>query len=89
MTYNLRRPFQVYNVSLKKEQYDQIMIEYAGIRDRHRHELEKRRIRAYARIPALQELEQQTPSLAMDLLRRRLSGSPGGSAADPPQAADS
>ena len=51
------------------------MIEYAGIRDRHRRELEKRRVRAYARIPALQELEQQTPSLAMDLLRRRLSAS--------------
>ena len=65
-------------MSLKKEQYDQIMIEYAGIRDRHRHELEKRRIRAYARIPALQELEQQTPSLAMDLLRKRLSGAGAG-----------
>ena len=52
------------------------MIEYAGIRDRHRHELEKRRMRVYARIPELQELEQQTPSLAMDLLRKRLSESP-------------
>lgn len=48
------------------------MIEYAGIRDRHRHELDQRRMRAYARIPELQELEQQTPSLAMDLLRKRL-----------------
>ncbi len=65
-------------MSLKKEQYDQIMIEYAGIRDRHRRELDKRRLRAYARIPALQELEQQTPSLAMDLLRKRLSGAPSG-----------
>ena len=52
------------------------MIEYAAIRDRHRHELEKRRMRVYARIPELQELEQQTPSLAMDLLRKRLSESP-------------
>ena len=48
------------------------MIEYAGIRDRHRHELDQRRMRAYARIPELQELEQQTPSLARDLLRKRL-----------------
>lgn len=50
------------------------MIEYAGTRDRHRHELEKRRMRAYARIPELQELDRQTPSLAMDQLRKRLSG---------------
>ena len=63
-------------MSLKKEQYDQIMIEYAGIRDRHRHELDQRRMRAYARIPELQELEQQTPSLAMDLLRKRLLAAP-------------
>lgn len=59
-------------MSLKKEQYDSIMNEYAGIRDRHRRELEKRRVRAYARIPALRDLEQQTPSLAVSLLRRRL-----------------
>ena len=52
------------------------MIEYAGTRDRHRHELEKRRMRAYARIPELQELDRQTPSLAMDQLRKRLSGAP-------------
>lgn len=52
------------------------MIEYAGIRDRHRHELDQRRMRAYARIPELQELEQQTPSLAMDLLRKRLLAAP-------------
>ena len=50
------------------------MIEYAGTRDRHRHELEKRRMRAYARIPELQELDRQTPSLAMEQLRKRLSG---------------
>lgn len=52
------------------------MIEYAGIRDRHRRELDQRRMRAYARIPELQELEQQTPSLAMDLLRKRLLANP-------------
>ena len=61
-------------MALKKEQYDSIMNEYAGIRDRHRRELEKRRARAYARIPALRELEQQTPSLAVSLLRKRLLG---------------
>lgn len=52
------------------------MIEYAGIRDRHRRELDQRRMRAYARIPELQELEQQTPSLAMGLLRKRLLAAP-------------
>ena len=50
-------------MSLKKDQYDQIMIEYAGIRDRHRHELDQRRLRAYARVPELQELDRKTPSL--------------------------
>ena len=76
-------------MSLSKEQYDRIMNEYAGIRDRNRHALEKRRMQAYARIPALRELEQRTPSLAVDLLRRRLSGglpdqtgSPAGSASE-------
>lgn len=61
------------------------MIEYAGIRDRHRRELDQRRMRAYARIPELQELEQQTPSLAMGLLRKRLLAAPlqqGASEAD-------
>ena len=52
------------------------MIEYAGIRDRHRRELEKRRTRAYARIPELQQLEDRTPSLAVDLLRKRLAQDP-------------
>lgn len=60
------------DVSLKKEQYDSIMNEYAAIRDRHRSELEKRRMQAYARIPELQELEERTPSLAVGLLRKRL-----------------
>ncbi|MDO5477243.1 MAG: ATP-binding protein [Eubacteriales bacterium] len=62
-------------MSLNKEQYDRIMTEYAGIRDRHRHELEKRRIQAYARIPELQELDQRTPSLAVSCLKRRLAQS--------------
>ena len=48
------------------------MADYARIRDRHRRELEKRRTQAYARIPALQKLEEQTPALAVDQLRRRL-----------------
>lgn len=48
------------------------MTEYAGIRDRHRRELEKRKMRAFARVPALEELTHQTPSLAMDVLRKRL-----------------
>ena len=61
-------------VSLKKEQYDSIMSEYASSRDRHRRALEKRRMEAYARIPALQELEQRTPALAVETLRRRLNG---------------
>ena len=65
-------------MSLKKEQYDTIINEYAKIRDRHRRELEKRRSRAYARIPALQELEQSTPSLAMECLRQRLRDGTGG-----------
>ena len=69
---------------LKKEQYDSIMIEYAGIRDRNRRELEKRRMQAYARIPDLQKLEQQTPSLAVGLLRKRLAED--GSAASAPNA---
>lgn len=60
-------------MSLKKEQYDSIMSEYASIRDTHRRELEKRRMQAYARIPALQEMEERTPSLAVGLLRKRLS----------------
>lgn len=51
------------------------MADYARIRDRHRRELEKRRAQAYARIPALQKLEEETPALALGLLRRRL-GSP-------------
>lgn len=59
-------------MSLKKEQYDSIMNEYAGIRDRHRRELEKRRSEVYSRIPALRQLEQETPSLAVGLLRKRL-----------------
>ncbi len=63
-------------MSLNKEQYDRIMTEYAGIRDRHRRELEKRRTRAYARIPELQQLEDRTPSLAVDLLRKRLAQDP-------------
>ena len=48
------------------------MNEYAGIRDRHRRELEKRRSEVYSRIPALRQLEQETPSLAVGLLRKRL-----------------
>ncbi|MDO5131865.1 MAG: ATP-binding protein [Eubacteriales bacterium] len=62
-------------MSLKKEQYDRIMAEYAAIRDRHRRELESRRAQAYARIPELQQLDSRTPSLAMRLLRKRLEGS--------------
>lgn len=61
-------------MSLKKEQYDSIMSEYARIRDRNRRALEKRRTKAYARIPALQELDRQTPSLAIEQLRQRLQG---------------
>lgn len=48
------------------------MTEYAGIRDRHRRELEKRKMQAFARVPALLELTHKTPSLAMDALRKRL-----------------
>lgn len=48
------------------------MNEYAAVRDRHRQALEKRRMQAYARIPALQKLEERTPGLALDALRRRL-----------------
>lgn len=48
------------------------MAEYAGIRDRHRRELEKRKTQAFARVPALLELSRKTPSSAMDLLRKRL-----------------
>lgn len=70
-------------MSLKKDQYDQIMIEYAGIRDRHRHELDQRRLRAYARVPELQELDRKTPSLAMNVLRRRLSDAPSTDPAAP------
>ena len=55
------------------------MADYARIRDRHRRELEKRRTQAYARIPALQKLEEQTPALAVDQLRRRLRSSAGSS----------
>lgn len=58
------------------------MIEYASIRDRHRRDLEKRRMQAYARIPALQELERQVPTLAVSLLRKRLSAPGPGSSAD-------
>ena len=72
-------------MSLKKDQYDQIMIEYAGIRDRHRHELDQRRLRAYARVPELQELDRKTPSLAMNALRRRLSDAPSSDPAAPAQ----
>ena len=66
-------------MSLNKDQYDNIMADYARIRDRHRRELEKRRTQAYARIPALQKLEEQTPALAVDQLRRRLRSSAGSS----------
>ena len=66
-------------MSLNKDQYDNIMADYARIRDRHRRELEKRRTQAYARIPALQKLEEQTPALAVDQLRRRLKSSAGSS----------
>ena len=59
------------------------MIEYAGIRDRHRHELDQRRLRAYARVPELQELDRKTPSLAMNVLRRRLSDAPSTDPAAP------
>ena len=55
------------------------MIEYAAVRDRHRRALEKRRMQAYARIPALQELESRTPALAVSLLRKRLSDAGSGS----------
>ena len=61
-------------MSLSKEEYDKLMMEYAGKRDAHRRELSLRKSRVYARIPEYQELDRQIPDLSYAALEERLSG---------------
>ena len=61
-------------MSLSKEEYDKLMMEYAGKRDAHRRELSLRKSRVYARIPEYQELDRQIPDLSYAALEEKLSG---------------
>lgn len=71
-------------MSLSKEQYEGIMLQYAQIRAGHRRTLQERRRRVLALIPQMRELEEQVPRTAVASLRARLEG--GGSAGDPREA---
>lgn len=60
-------------MTLSREQYDNIMLEYSRIRDRHRHELTRRRNLVYAKIPEFHDLESAAPARAADSLRELFS----------------
>ncbi len=61
-------------MSLSKEEYDKLMMEYSRKRDAHRHELSLRKARIYAQIPRYQELDRQIPDLSYAALEEKLSG---------------
>ncbi len=56
-------------MSLTKEQYDIIMMQYSQARDLHRHELERRKAEIYAKIPAYKQLEDSIPEAGVESLR--------------------
>lgn len=69
-------------MALSKEQYDNIMLQYSQTRDRHRHELERRRHLVYAKIPEYKELEDRIPDLGLERLRSALFSAPAKSPQD-------
>lgn len=62
-------------MGLTNEQYDQIMKYYENIQDENRHEMNRRREEAYAKLPSLTTLDRNTAGLAMQKLRARLENS--------------
>ena len=61
-------------MSLPKEEYDKLMLEYSRTQSRHRHQLLQRREQVYARIPEYRELERRVPDLSYTALEETLSG---------------
>ena len=61
-------------MSLSREQYESIMLQYSQSRARHRRILEAHRRRVFALIPAYRELDESVSSLAVNTLRERLGG---------------
>ena len=61
-------------MSLPKEEYDKLMLEYSKTRSTHRHQLALRRERIYAQIPEYQELERRVPDLSYTALKEKLAG---------------
>lgn len=59
---------------LQNYQYDTIMREYNRRQAEHRHQLEKRRTKAYAQIPRLAEIDREVASLSAQKARSALSG---------------
>ncbi len=63
-------------MSLPKEDYDKLMLEYSKTQSEHRRELALRKSEVYAHIPAYRELEQKVPELSYSALQERLAGKP-------------
>ena len=63
-------------MSLRKDQYDSIMLEYSKTRDRNRHLLEARRDEVYHKIPSYRALDEETPGLGMRMLEEALKDAP-------------
>ena len=61
-------------MALSREQYDRLMLEYSQCRDRHRHELARRKSRIYAQIPEYRRLDQLVSDLSVQDLDSRLFG---------------
>lgn len=61
-------------MSLPREDYNKLMLEYSQVRDRHRRELELRRKRVYAKLPRYQELDREIPEISYASLQEKLSG---------------
>lgn len=61
-------------MSLSREQYDGLMLEYARRRDLHKKELDARRQYVYAHVPGYRALEQKVPAIALHTLEKRLFG---------------
>ena len=59
-------------MTLTREQFDGIMLQYSQIRAGHRRSLEAKRRRVLTMIPEYRELEERVPGIAAEALRRRL-----------------
>ncbi len=61
-------------MSLPKEEYDKLMLEYSQAQTRNRRQLAMRKARVYAKIPEYQELDRRIPDLSYAALQERLLG---------------